>query len=119
MPRFIPDERLDAQCAVLEGNTVHLLTGVPTTALELSTMSLVNHSISGVYLKSAAPDGGRQNLFPAQANALILGNGFVNHLGVSNDGTQILEVVPIATQQVAAGGLINIGGWYHIQRGPK
>lgn len=116
MAKLIPDAKIDAMLALVEGDEVHVCSAQPTTALEATTtFNLATQAITGGnYALANGDTSGRKNTLTPPTGTSISTTGTANHVAVTSGSGTTLELVTTATSQaLTSGGTVDIGAFAH------
>lgn len=119
MAKAIPDARLDAMLAEVEGTNIHVCSAEPATYADAVTNFNLATDAVGTYTKAAGSPDGRQNTQAGTTGTSITGTGTGNHVAITTTTGSVLELVTTApAQALTSGGTVDIGSFVHTQRDP-
>lgn len=119
MGKAIPDTKLDAMLAEVEGTNIHVCSAEPTTYTEAVTTFNLATDTAGTYTKAAGSPDGRQNTQAGTTGTSITATGTANHVAITTTTGSVLELVTTATAQaLTSGGTVDIGSFVHTLRDP-
>lgn len=115
MAKAIPDARLDAMLAVLEGSELHYCSAQPTTYTEANvTYNLATAAITGSNYAAAAGDtNGRKATITPPTDTTIDTTGTATHICITSGGTTIEIVTTCTSQALTAANTVTGAAFDH------
>ncbi len=116
MAKLIPDTNIDLMLDIVEGTSVHVCAGQPTTYTEaVTTFNLATQAITGGnYAKANGDVSGRKNTLTPPTGTSITATGTADHVAVTTLTGTVLELVTTVTSQaLTSGGTVDIGAFDH------